>query len=734
MQARLFALVKTLLTRKRSPVQKFTPLKEPAQIKYYCNRIRVKFLVNFIFGISATALIGLYMAPPVLPAISYTTSWIGNTFGGGDKWVQNFVQGMYVASDGTVYTNSEWDEAGREAGIYKDGNVIGESSQLHGWGRGGGVAVTASSDYLYVSMKQEAGGNEGEDYPPSGTTWYAVRRYTLSGVPAPFDGGRGYDKSMLIVSTSGRVTGLANAGSELYVSDNAANQIRVYNTETMTEVRSWSFARPQGITVDAEGKLWIIQARDSSTPATILSYSKTGELLPQKLTDAAEPTALAYSQGRILVTDNGPRQQVLIYRIDQEPTLIGTFGENGGIYSGTRGEVGTLKFYGLTGVGEDSSGNIYVNSNGFNDSGTDLRKFSPDGVLQWQLLGLEFVDSADADPSTDAVDVFTKHEHFVMDYSKGSGQEWTYKGYTLDKFSYPDDKRLHGDQTSFTSPFVRRINDKRFLYLTDMYASRLYVYRFGDGEIAIPCAIFAPPGTGDWPAGHPATGRWLWRDGNGDGSIQSDEYQSLGDGESTNWAWEVDSKGDVWQAPENGPVRRYRVQGLDSYGSPVYTNSASEEIPKPAEFAQIERIKYFPDTDVMYIGGYTTERPQSGTEWGIVGTEIVRYDNWSTNKNVRWRVALPYAPAAQPITIIKAMDVAGDKVFAVDSTTAEVSVYDAATGAFVTKLAPGPEVNGESGWIDVAYGIRAFQRANGEYLVFVEEDLKAKVLMYRFKP
>jgi len=115
-----------------------------------------------------------------------------------------------------------------------------------------------------------------------------------------------------------------------------------------------------------------------------------------------------------------------------------------------------------------------------------------------------------------------------MDYSKGSGQEWTYKGYTLDKFRYLDDKRLHGDQTSFTSPFVRRINGKRFMYLTDMYASRLYVYRF-DGKSQFP--IFAQPGTGDWPAGQPATVRWLWRDLNGDGSIQSNEYQNLGDGE-----------------------------------------------------------------------------------------------------------------------------------------------------------------------------------------------------------
>jgi hypothetical protein len=38
---------------------------------------------------------------------------------------------------------------------------------------------------------------------------------------------------MLIVSTSGQVTGLANAGSELYVSDSATNRIRVYDAETM---------------------------------------------------------------------------------------------------------------------------------------------------------------------------------------------------------------------------------------------------------------------------------------------------------------------------------------------------------------------------------------------------------------------------------------------------------------------------------------------------------------------
>jgi hypothetical protein len=35
---------------------------------------------------------------------------------------------------------------------------------------------------------------------------------------------------------------------------------------------------------------------------------------------------------------------------------------------------------------------------------------------------------------------------------------------------------------------------------------------------------------------------------------------------------------------------------------------------------------------------------------------------------------------------------------------------------------------------DILTGITAHRRANGEYLVFVEEDYKAKVLLYRWKP
>jgi len=53
--------------------------------------------------------------------LRYRTAWIGNSFGGGPKWVQNFIEGLAVTADGTVICASTWDEAGREYGFYRDG-------------------------------------------------------------------------------------------------------------------------------------------------------------------------------------------------------------------------------------------------------------------------------------------------------------------------------------------------------------------------------------------------------------------------------------------------------------------------------------------------------------------------------------------------------------------------------------------------------------------------------------
>ncbi|XXU33775.1 hypothetical protein WME93_33275 [Sorangium sp. So ce1000] len=49
-------------------------------------------------------------------------------------------------------------------------------------------------------------------------------------------------------------------------------------------------------------------------------------------------------------------------------------------------------------------------------------------------------------------------------------------------------------------------------------------------------------------------------------------------------------------------------------------------------------------------------------------------------------------------------------------------------------MTPGPEVGRDSGWADVPMGITALRRADGEYVVVVEEDARGKNLMYRWRP
>ena len=133
--------------------------------------------------------------------LKYTNSWIGNTFGGGEKWVQNFAEGMTVLPDGTVILSSGWDESGREFGIYKNGDIVGKVADTHGWGAGGGRAATADAQYMYIACTQgnEGGGLKGEAYPAKGAYWVGIRRVTRGGKSAPFAGGRGRFADMLVV-------------------------------------------------------------------------------------------------------------------------------------------------------------------------------------------------------------------------------------------------------------------------------------------------------------------------------------------------------------------------------------------------------------------------------------------------------------------------------------------------------------------------------------------------------
>jgi hypothetical protein len=154
----------------------------------------------------------------------------------------------------------------------------------------------------------------------------------------------------------------------------------------------------------------------------------------------------------------------------------------------------------------------------------------------------------------------------------------------------------------------------------------------------------------------------------------------------------------------------------------------------PAPFYRVARLNYFPDDDTLFISGSTPARPFVQANWNGAGSQLARYDHWKSGKPVlRYLIDLPDRGAPEWLSI-NGFAVAGDYIFAVETRSATVRVYDRASGGEVGRLTPGKEVGSTSGWVDVPMPVAAHRLASGEYLVFVEEDAHGKALMYRFTP
>lgn len=606
-------------------------------------------------------------------------SWIGNSFeGAGEngkgRWVQHCMDEIEVTPDGAVITAHPWDEAGRCTGIYKDGDVNSDLLKQYD-GRGGHTAwgwgtasraVAVDSSYIYIVNTD--GVLMRFRWDPTNIHYYKY----IDEVRAC------------------KAVGLYARGEKLFVVGEKG-ELQVRKTSDLSLVGQFSVPGARDVVADAQDTLWILVDRE------IRRYSLTGERLPETITDAGAPVALSvdHQQGRLVVCDNGPRQQVLFYDISGSPKLVGTFGEKFGIRGGTPGEVRPLKFFELVGAGVDQKGNVYV-AMGRNES--VIRKFTSQGALVWELQAHPFVECYDFDVATDGREIYGIEQIFEMDYSKGPGKEWRFKAFTRDAIKYPDD--LRAKEASGWSALIRRLEGRRVLYGIGQMAHGIHVLVFED------------------PPSHIA------------------RYCGFIGGKDSGWAWEVDSRGDIWQgeAP-NRKIRRYKFKGFDKGGTPIYDTAAPEEFPWPEPFSRVQRVKYIPETDTMFITGYTPRKGEKS--WGLVGSVLCRYDEWSKGSpRPRYEIDMPTDDEGlHP----KSMDVAGDYVFfaMVKSTRgkpAMVHVFRASDGSKVGSMYPGPEVGGVSGWVDTVCGLRAFRRSNGEYLILVEEDFRAKNILYRWVP
>ena len=611
-------------------------------------------------------------------------SWIGNTFEGAGpngegRWIQNGIDEIEVTPEGTVIAAVNWDEAGRCIGLYRDGNTNRKLLQQYN-GKGGHKAWgwgTATPAIAFAGDSIFAVNTEGE-----------LMRFRWT--PNDLDSAR-YDTQ----AKAPKARGLTARG-ELLVLIAEDGEVQIRKTDDLRQTTSFKVKHAADAAIAPDGSLWILAG------SQVLHYTADGKALPEKIVDLVSPTAIAFDRkDRLIICENGPRQQVLFYDLKPAPHIVATFGQEGGLRAGTPGHALPDKLFALRGAGTDQDGNLYVGLGfGGPHGNAIIRSFAPDGKLRWEVASHFFVDCADFDPASDGLEIYSTDEIFTLDIAQPPGKQWKLKSMTLDAVRFPDDVRLKDRGGAACTAILRRLEGRRVMYTTGQMSGGFHI--------------------------------WVFE------SEQSDIARCVGRTAKKNegWAWEVDSAGGIWRgdAP-NRTIRYYPFQGFDAEGAPKYDWEKPVVSPQPAQFTEVARVAYVPASDILYVSGYTADR--KAKSWGLIGSVLARFDGWlKGDRKERWSVPMPVDDEQlHP----KSLDVAGDYLFTVQVKTtlkkpAVVSVFRAEDGAFVGNMWPGAEVGGNSGWVDQSHGLRAIKRKNGEYLVLVEEDWRGKNILYRWTP
>jgi hypothetical protein len=627
---------------------------------------------------------------PHAPPGRVRTSWVGNSFGGDGGpngfgyWVQNASARSTVTPDGTMIVGIDWDEAGRCVGLYKDGRtnrvlLKAEGGSLPdsawGWGTGNDGAVTAAGSAIYVGTKGK-------------------KLLQFRWEPGQLDSARFVGAADLPAVP----VGLCARGDVLAVVTEA--RVDLWSIPRLKPLRGFDVPAARDAAIAGDGSLWVL-AGDR-----VRHFSAEGRDLNAELPDAGRPTALAFAHhdDSLLVCDDGPQQQVLVYDVSGDsPRRIRAVGQEGGLRAGVPGRMAADKFFSLRGAGTDRAGNLYVSMSFDKGPGGSLtlRSLSPRGERRWELVSQAFVDTFGFDPDADGQVVYGRLGLFDLDLSRTEpGSEWSLRAITIDPLSRPKDDRLKGG----TSALVRRLDGRRILYTIGQYGGGYTLYTF------------------DEPAGLVARQA---------GAIHADDT----------WAWDVDAEGAIWHGDAPGrTIRRYPFGGWDAKQKPRYDWDHFDRWEWPADFELVRRVVYRGDTDSLYLFGYL--KGQAIDSWGVAGRTARRYDGWRSGKRtLAWTKALPMTPDAEgkgkPLSA-ESVAVVGDYLFVgmckPQDNREYVHVFATRDAGYVGCFWPGESVGGQAGWLDMPYALAGLKRQDGEYLLLAEEDFRGKNLLYRWRP
>ena len=644
-----------------------------------------------------------------LPTIPHQVSWLGNTFNGVTDWMQAGASALTVLPDGTVAVASSWDERGKCIGFYKDGKTRPD--------RVNGAADSIASDatYLYRGVKTWK--------KPTSTIQLQRLTHDLQEAPWPAlgkdkwptweaDVTGGYESGEVICA-------LAVGNGELFVNTFNGAGIKVYDAATGALKRTLTIAAPKGrLAIDQRGKLWVGNADGFA------QYAPEGTPTGMKVAGVSVGGLCVDGKGRLLIAENGARQQVITYDISgAQPREIGTLGVKGGIYTAPRpGMHAPDRLHMPNSVGVDSAGNIYVLLS------QALRAYTADGAFLWETYCSEFITCGSVDPASDGNDIYTPRHHYRYQPREDGSSEWAWVGTMVDTREAQLSKPFNGP--------VRRLAGRLYHFTLD---DDLLIRRQQDNsEFFVPGGLIRQHSAAlkSPPAGLPGDAKcFAWIDRNSDGKAQAEEVMLPPETRSPArylWGTYVDEKGGIWFPELRDGVRYLPLKEIAQDGTLIYDYADEQVFKRPSEFIEIYRAYYDADSDTMYLAGMTWEDPQlQGRNLavaGMLGREIIRYNDWmKPTRKLHSRMKLPTEVA------IITMDIShqGQRLIAGDVETAVIFMFDTDSGQLLGILEPDADLIGAPGWIDVKSGIRIFTRANGDLVVISENCFSQQNIVYQ---
>jgi hypothetical protein len=183
--------------------------------------------------------------------------------------------------------------------------------------------------------------------------------------------------------------------------------------------------------------------------------------------------------------------------------------------------------------------------------------------------------------------------------------------------------------------------------------------------------------------------------------------------------FQLDSAGDRWMSyDKTNAIQHYPLTGFTSGGRPIYGPVVST--PTPATIAPLNRLGYIPSSDKMVLAG-------GSTDWTLIGNRIEVYNGWlAGNRTPNIVITLSRAQA-------KSMAVAGDYVFIGYYAIPNIDVFNLTTGSLVLTLTPTGGVYAGND-TDSEYGVQAYHKSTGEYLITKDDYNGTKVVIYRWNP